>query len=134
MQNPCEVAPIVLMLVVFSPTAWLLSRFIFDVIPLRVIPTTIVSYLHSFSTPSYHCLVLEHVGGGELFDLIDSAESHAQLDEILLRRMFGELCKAVGWMHGVGLIHRDIKLESKDDLFSLYPYLIEYMKLTLVPG
>lgn len=73
---------------------------------------SIVSYIHSFSTPSHHCLVLEHVGGGELFDLIDNAESHARISESLLRRMFGELCKAVGWMHGVGLVHRDIKLEN----------------------
>ncbi|EEB93915.1 hypothetical protein MPER_07365, partial [Moniliophthora perniciosa FA553] len=29
----------------YSPTAWLLSRFLFDVIPLRVIPTIIVSTL-----------------------------------------------------------------------------------------
>ncbi|KAF8188331.1 kinase-like domain-containing protein, partial [Pholiota molesta] len=28
------------------------------------------------------------------------------------RRIWIELCKAVGWMHGVGLVHRDIKLES----------------------
>ncbi|KAJ3768110.1 kinase-like domain-containing protein, partial [Lentinula raphanica] len=28
------------------------------------------------------------------------------------RRIFAELCKAVGWLHGVGLVHRDIKLES----------------------
>ncbi|KAH9914460.1 kinase-like domain-containing protein [Fomitopsis serialis] len=73
---------------------------------------SIVSYVHSFSTPAQHCLVLEYVGGGELFDLIGNPESHARLDEPLLRRMFGELCKAVGWMHGVGLVHRDIKLES----------------------
>ncbi|KZT74034.1 kinase-like protein [Daedalea quercina L-15889] len=73
---------------------------------------SIVSYVHSFSTPAHHCLVLEYVGGGELFDLIDNPESHARLDEPLLRRMFGELCKAVGWMHGVGLVHRDIKLEN----------------------
>ncbi|KAI0927963.1 hypothetical protein AcW2_004128 [Taiwanofungus camphoratus] len=73
---------------------------------------SIVAYVHSFNTPSHHCLVLEHVDGGELFDLIDAPESHARLDEPLLRRMFGELCKAVGWMHGVGLVHRDIKLEN----------------------
>ncbi|KAF9484955.1 Pkinase-domain-containing protein, partial [Pholiota conissans] len=28
------------------------------------------------------------------------------------RRIWIELCKAVGWMHGVGLVHRDIKLEN----------------------
>ncbi|KAL1716728.1 kinase-like domain-containing protein, partial [Schizophyllum commune] len=28
------------------------------------------------------------------------------------RKIFSDLSKAVGWMHGVGLVHRDIKLES----------------------
>ena len=35
------------------------------------------------------------------------------LGESVLKRIWCELCKAVGWMHGVGLVHRDIKLESK---------------------
>ncbi|KAI0668409.1 kinase-like domain-containing protein [Trametes maxima] len=73
---------------------------------------SIVSYLHSFSTPSHHCLVLEHVTGGELLDLIDNPASHARIDEPLVRRIWGELCKAVAWMHSVGLVHRDIKLEN----------------------
>ncbi|KAE9395124.1 kinase-like protein, partial [Gymnopus androsaceus JB14] len=34
------------------------------------------------------------------------------LGENTVQRIFLELCKAVGWMHGVGLVHRDIKLES----------------------
>lgn len=33
--------------------------------------------------------------------------------ESVLKEMFYELCKAVAWMHSVGLVHRDIKLESK---------------------
>jgi protein-serine/threonine kinase len=37
----------------------------------------------------------------------------------LLRRMWGELCRAVGWLHGVCIVHRDIKLESKYQL--IYP-------------
>ncbi|KAI0628759.1 kinase-like domain-containing protein, partial [Trametes polyzona] len=73
---------------------------------------SIVSYLHSFSTPSHHCLVLEHISGGELLDLIDNQESYARIDESLVRRIWGELCKAVAWMHSVGLVHRDIKLEN----------------------
>ncbi|KAI4293954.1 kinase-like protein, partial [Schizophyllum commune Loenen D] len=28
------------------------------------------------------------------------------------RKIFSDLSKAVGWMHGVGLVHRDIKLET----------------------
>ncbi|TFK79030.1 kinase-like protein [Polyporus arcularius HHB13444] len=73
---------------------------------------SIVSYLHSFSTPSHHCLVLEHVGGGELLDLVDNPASHARITEPLVRRIWGELCRAVAWMHSVGLVHRDIKLEN----------------------
>ncbi|PRQ71216.1 Protein kinase-like domain-containing protein [Rhodotorula toruloides] len=30
----------------------------------------------------------------------------------LAKRIFGELCSAVGWMHEIGLVHRDIKLEN----------------------
>lgn len=73
---------------------------------------SIVSYIHAFNTPSYHVLVLEHISGGELFDLVSTPEQHARIDEPLLRRIFGELCRAVSWMHAVGLVHRDIKLES----------------------
>jgi len=46
-----------------------------------------------------------------LFDFL--ASYHSLVTEGLARRMFGELCDAVGWMHRVGLVHRDIKLESK---------------------
>ncbi|KAF8894791.1 kinase-like domain-containing protein [Infundibulicybe gibba] len=34
------------------------------------------------------------------------------LSEPILRRIWLELAAAVGWMHGVGLVHRDIKLEN----------------------
>ncbi|EPQ58691.1 kinase-like protein [Gloeophyllum trabeum ATCC 11539] len=73
---------------------------------------SIISYLSSFSTPTHHVLVLEYVGGGELFDIVNDDEKHARLTESTLWRMWGELCNAVGWMHSVGLVHRDIKLEN----------------------
>ncbi|CAE7202804.1 unnamed protein product [Rhizoctonia solani] len=72
---------------------------------------SIVAYLHSFTTPTHHCLVVEHIGGGELFDLINK-ENQNKLSESVLRRLWGELCRAVGWMHSVALVHRDIKLEN----------------------
>ncbi|KAF8682201.1 Protein tyrosine kinase [Rhizoctonia solani] len=73
---------------------------------------SIVAYLHSFTTPTHHCLVVEHIGGGELFDLINKEENQNKMSETLLRRLWGELCRAVGWMHSVALVHRDIKLEN----------------------
>lgn len=66
---------------------------------------------HSFSTPIYTALVLEYCDGGELFDFL--ASWHPHLTEPLARRIFGELCSAVGWMHEICLVHRDIKLESE---------------------
>ena len=75
-----------------------------------------MSFIHSFTTPAHYCLVLEHIDGPELFDFINSDEKYAQLDEPYLRQIWGELCKAVGWMHSVALVHRDIKLESKPPL------------------
>jgi serine/threonine protein kinase len=56
--------------------------------------------------------VVEHIGGGELFDLVNKEENQNKMSETLLRRLWGELCRAVGWMHSVALVHRDIKLES----------------------
>ena len=72
-----------------------------------------MSYLHSFTTASHHSLVLEYMPGGELFTLVNSDEQYKLVTESALRRMWGELIKAVGWMHGVALVHRDIKLESE---------------------
>jgi tRNA (cytidine32/guanosine34-2'-O)-methyltransferase len=86
---------------------------------------TIVTFLGSFSTSSHHCLVLEQLSGGELFDLVNADENYDRIllpgpdDEIgegVVRRIFGELCRGVGWLHEVGVVHRDIKLESKHSL------------------
>lgn len=70
-----------------------------------------MTLLASFSTQLYTVLVLDYAPGGELFDFL--GEWHAQVEEPLARRIFGELCDAVGWMHSIGLVHRDIKLESE---------------------
>ena len=40
-------------------------------------------------------------------------ENYSRMTEPLVRRIFGELCQAVGWMHSVNLVHRDVKLESE---------------------
>ncbi|GAA5933171.1 uncharacterized protein JCM15063_002317 [Sporobolomyces koalae] len=71
---------------------------------------SLVTLCDPFITPTYTVLVLDYCSGGELFDFL--ADHHAEVTEGLARRMFGELCDAVGWMHRVGLVHRDIKLEN----------------------
>ncbi|KIJ27857.1 hypothetical protein M422DRAFT_54881 [Sphaerobolus stellatus SS14] len=82
---------------------------------------SIVSYLYSFSIPTHHCLVLEALQGGELFDLMGQADNYSRMTEPLVRRIYGELCNAVGWMHSVDLVHRDVKLENI--LFTTNPFL-----------
>ncbi|KAJ7494485.1 kinase-like domain-containing protein [Mycena galericulata] len=69
----------------------------------------ITKLLTHLTTPSYHVLVLPYLPGGDLLGLVNSDQAHNALSESLLRRMWNELCKAVGWMHGVGLVHRDVK-------------------------
>lgn len=72
---------------------------------------SLVAMFSSFNTPIYTALVLEYCDGGELFDFL--ASWHPHLSESLARRIFGELLSAVGWMHEICLVHRDIKLESQ---------------------
>ena len=73
----------------------------------------VVPMLASLSTASHHLLVLPFLPGGDLLGMVNSDEAWGGLRESVLRRMWSEVCRAVGWMHGVGLVHRDIKLESE---------------------
>ncbi|EPQ25850.1 uncharacterized protein PFL1_06946 [Pseudozyma flocculosa PF-1] len=72
----------------------------------------LVRFVEAFSTPLHHTLVLEHVSGGELFELLAQHHERMAQREWLVRRIFCELANAVGWMHNVNLVHRDIKLEN----------------------
>lgn len=82
----------------------------------------IVGYYCHFSTDTHHCLVLERLSGGELFSLVEDERNRSRMlrpgpDDPegfgLVRRIFGELARAVSWLHEVEVVHRDIKLESE---------------------
>ncbi|GLB35518.1 putative protein tyrosine kinase [Lyophyllum shimeji] len=72
----------------------------------------ITPLLTHLSTPTHHVLVLPYLPGGDLLALVNTDGAWTRLRESVLQRMWCELCRAVGWMHGVGLVHRDIKLEN----------------------
>ncbi|CAE7615515.1 Chek2 [Symbiodinium natans] len=60
-------------------------------------------------TDNWYFLVMELVGGGELFDLIVRNKS---LSESEARHIFLQLLEGVGYMHARGVLHRDLKPEN----------------------
>ncbi|RXK40771.1 CAMK protein kinase [Tremella mesenterica] len=106
----------------------------------------IVGYLDSFSTRTHHCLVLERMGGGELFDLVSDETKRMRMmlpgpkgdngeegddGDGFLKRVFGEICKGVGWLHEVGVVHRDLKLENI--LLTVNPLLLPPTSTNSIP-
>lgn len=61
------------------------------------------------ATESHVWLVSELCAGGELFDYL---LEKGRLQEGEARRVFGQLCLAVGYIHSRGIVHRDLKLEN----------------------
>lgn len=61
------------------------------------------------ATESNIWLITELCAGGELFDYL---VEKGRLGEHEVRRMFGQLCLGVGYIHGQGVVHRDLKLEN----------------------
>ncbi|KZT59627.1 Pkinase-domain-containing protein [Calocera cornea HHB12733] len=61
------------------------------------------------ATESSIWLVTELCTGGELFDYL---VEKGRLSEKETRIIFGQLCLAVAYIHGKGVVHRDLKLEN----------------------
>lgn len=73
----------------------------------------ILPILYSSSSISSTFLVLEYIPGGDLLDLVNDDERYAALSEDTFKAMAQQLIGVVGWLHSEGIVHRDVKLESK---------------------
>jgi serine/threonine protein kinase len=61
------------------------------------------------SGPETLFIVSELAANGEAFDYVEMAEG---LDPEYARQMFTQLLGAVAFIHGKGMVHRDLKLEN----------------------
>jgi hypothetical protein len=65
--------------------------------------------LELIETERHIGFVFEYTEGGELFDYILEQRF---LKDSVASRFFGQLVSAVGYLHSIGIVHRDIKLET----------------------
>jgi len=70
---------------------------------------SIVCLFDVCETNKYICLIMELCSGGDVFDWVD-AEEH--LDEARASGVIQQIATAVDYLHGRGVVHRDLKLEN----------------------
>ncbi|TKA54446.1 hypothetical protein B0A53_03139 [Rhodotorula sp. CCFEE 5036] len=71
----------------------------------------VLSLFELVATESSIYLVTELCAGGELFDyLVEQDQARLSLPET--RRIFAQLVLGVAYLHGEGVVHRDLKLEN----------------------
>jgi len=69
----------------------------------------IIGLLHSFQDEAHLYLVMDFIGGGDLFSLI---EKKRRLPEAWARIYSAEIALALEHLHGHGVIYRDLKPEN----------------------
>ncbi|KAI9328042.1 kinase-like domain-containing protein [Zopfochytrium polystomum] len=69
----------------------------------------IVKLIEVIETDHYIGMVMEFASGGELFEYI---LAHRYLKEKDACRVFAQLLAGVSFIHSVGIVHRDLKLEN----------------------
>ncbi|KAI8448373.1 kinase-like domain-containing protein [Phakopsora pachyrhizi] len=70
----------------------------------------IVTMKKDFDISCYKVIVLERIYNGELFELVEKFGN--TLRATVVDRLMAELCGCIDWLHSIGLIHQDLKLEN----------------------
>jgi len=70
---------------------------------------SVVGLLDVYESERYICLVFELCIGGDIFDWLDKEE---HLDEVRACGIILQIAAAVDYLHGRGVVHRDLKLEN----------------------
>jgi serine/threonine protein kinase len=64
--------------------------------------------IENFDEGEFYCLVLDLISGGELFDQLARSGPYSEADAARLVR---EVASALAYLHGVGIVHSDLKPE-----------------------
>ena len=70
---------------------------------------SVVNFVDLFESPSHYYLVMEMASGGELFDRLVARGPYT---EAKAAEVVGEVAEALGYLHGQGVVHFDVKPEN----------------------
>ena len=70
---------------------------------------SIVRILETFETPDYMLIIMEYINGGNLYSFV---KKRRKLTEKTAKFLFWQIIQGIKYMHSVGIVHRDIKLEN----------------------
>ena len=78
-------------------------------IAIRLVHPNVIELKDVIFQDKFVCLVMEHAGGGELFQQV---ARHGAVPESLARVYFQQIVSAIHYCHSIGVCHRDLKLEN----------------------
>jgi len=70
----------------------------------------VIKMLDTYKTTDHCHFILEYMKGKDLYDFLQ--QRSYKLQEQLAKKIFFHLLQGVKYLHGLGIVHRDIKLEN----------------------
>lgn len=85
---------------------------------LRVRHPFVVQMHYAFQTAEKLFMVMDYVDGGDLYSHMSSSGRPRRFEERTMRIWAAEICMALGYLHEVGVVFRDLKPENVSLTFS----------------